>query len=69
MHKIFKGLAEYLTNWKNLLVHSLIGVGILAIALFLPVRPIYRIGILLIVIIANILRMRWEKALEKRDSD
>lgn len=69
MRKIFKGLAEYLTNWKNLLVHSLIGFGILAIALFLPVKPVYRIGILLIVIMANILRMRWEKAHEKGNSD
>lgn len=56
--RILRALAAYLTDWKNLLAHSLVGVAILAIAWFLPVKPLYRIIILCAVVGLNILRMR-----------
>lgn len=65
MRKIINGLKEYLTDWKNLLAHAIIGVGILAVAIFLPVKPVYRVGILVVIVVINILRMRWEKANKK----
>jgi hypothetical protein len=51
----------YVGNWKNLLTHTLIGVGIIAIAVFMPVRPIIRVAILVLVVSANVLRMRLER--------
>ena len=61
MGKIIRGILSYLTNWKNLLTHALIGVGILAAALLLPVKPAARICILVAVVALNIVRMKLEK--------
>ena len=63
--KILKALWEYLKDWKNLLTHTIIGVGILLVALVMPVEPIYRILFLVLVVAFNIFRMRREK---KRES-
>lgn len=52
---------EYLKDWRNLLTHSLIGVGLVAAALFIPVKPIYRIIGFCAVIAFNIVRMRLSK--------
>ncbi len=59
--KIARGFWMYIKDWKNLLTHGLIGVAILCVALFLPIRPVYRISILVLVIAANLVRMRLEK--------
>lgn len=56
--RILRALAAYLTDWKNLLAHTLVGVAILAVAWFLPVKPLYRGIILCAVVGLNILRMR-----------
>ena len=56
-----KYLWIYLKDWRNWLSHTIIGLLILAIAFYLPVLPIYRIIILLIVVTFNILRMRYSK--------
>lgn len=61
MKKVLKALALYLKDWKNLLAHTLIGVAILAAALFIPVKPVYRIIILAAVVTFNIIRMRVSK--------
>lgn len=37
--KILGGIKAYLTDWKNLLTHTLVGVMILAIAVYAPVSP------------------------------
>ena len=58
MKNAFNAVVHYLKDWKNLLAHAIVGVLILAVGLFLPVPPIYRIAILLLVISLNILRMR-----------
>lgn len=65
MKKILGAVWAYLKDWKNLLTHGLIGVGILALAVFLPVPAIYRVGILLAVVAFNIGRMALTRHLKK----
>ena len=59
--KFLKWIWRYLKDWKNLLTHSIIGVAILLVAIYLPVKPIYRIAILVMVVGFNIIRMSLEK--------
>ena len=59
--KIINAIWSYLKDWKNLLVHALIGVAILLAAFVIPVKPIYRIIILLAAIGFNIIRMNHTK--------
>jgi len=58
-------LWTYLKDWKNLLAHTVIGVLILCVAFFLPVKPIYRIIILILVVVFNIIRMKISKKLKQ----
>ena len=64
MKRIFTHILIYLKDWKNLLAHAIVGVMILSVALFLPVKPIYRVIILILVIAFNLVRMRMGKAEE-----
>ena len=66
--KILKYIWAYLKDWKNWLTHSIIGVLILLVAFYLPVKPIYRVIILALVVSFNILRMRLAKAKKSRDN-
>ncbi|WP_292756723.1 hypothetical protein [Methanobacterium sp.] len=50
---------NYLTDWKNILTHSIVGVAILLIALFAPVSPYIRIAFVGVVVAFNVLRMRY----------
>ncbi|MDO5851414.1 MAG: hypothetical protein Q4Q23_02910 [Methanobacteriaceae archaeon] len=59
--KIAKGLKIYLTDWKNLLTHSLVGILLLVIAIFAPVNIYFKILFLLCVIGFNIIRMKYFK--------
>lgn len=52
---------NYLKDWRNWLTHTLTGIGILLVAFYLPVKPIYRILVLVIVITFNIFRMKQKK--------
>jgi hypothetical protein len=61
MNKIINGVKMYLTDWKNLLTHTLVGVTILLIALFAPVSPYLRITIVIVVVIFNLLQMKYLK--------
>lgn len=65
MKKTLKFIWAYLKDWKNWLTHSIVGVLILLVAFYLPVEPIYRIVILALVVLFNILRMRVQKGKEK----
>jgi len=65
MMKVLKWLWSYLKDWKNLLAHTLIGVSILLVAFYLPVKPLYRILILIVVVAFNITRMNLEKRKKK----
>lgn len=69
MKKVLLAIVEYLKDWKNWVVHSIIGIAILCVAFFLPVRPLYRIAILLVVISLNVLRMRLEKKKRERTQE
>lgn len=59
MNCVFKGFHSYITDWKNLLTHSLVGVAILLIALFAPVSPYLRIAFVVAVIVFNVIRMKY----------
>lgn len=61
MKKFLNGLWEYLKDWKNLLAHTLIGIAILLVAFAVPVKPIYRVMILVAVVAFNMIRMNHEK--------
>ena len=61
MNKIASNILKYLKDWKNLLAHALIGIGILVVAIFLPIKPIYRVILLVVVIVFNVTRMRLSK--------
>ena len=60
-NSFFKALWNYLSDWKNLLTHAIIGFGILAAMLWLPVNGYIRLGIFVAVVIINIFRMKKEK--------
>ena len=64
LNKTLNAIWTYLKDWKNLLAHALVGLLILAIGLALPIMPIYRIILLLVVIVLNTVRM---KLSEKKD--
>ncbi len=58
MKKVLESIWAYLKDWRNWLSHGLVGVVILAVGLLLPVKPIYRIIILFLIIGFNIIRMK-----------
>jgi hypothetical protein len=59
--KILKAIWTYLKDWKNLLTHGLIGVAIVVVALVIPVAPVYRVVILVLVVGFNLIRMNHTK--------
>jgi len=48
----------YVKDWKNLLAHTVVGLLILGVGLFLPVKPVYRIVLLVLIIALNTIRMK-----------
>jgi len=67
--KIVRAIWNYLKDWRNWLTHSIFGVGLLLIALYLPVKPLYRILVLLIVITFNTIRMIMAKKKKEARQD
>ena len=67
MKNIFEPILAYLKDWRNWLSHGLVGVGILAVGLFLPVKPVYRIIILVLIIGFNIARLQLSEKSEKEE--
>jgi chromate transport protein ChrA len=61
MKKVFEAVWAYLKDWRNLLSHAIVGVLILVVGLTLPIPPVYRIGLLLLIVALNIFRMRLSK--------
>jgi hypothetical protein len=59
MNRVIQGLKTYLTDWRNLLTHTLVGVAILLIALFAPVSPYIRLAFVAVVIAFNVIRMKY----------
>lgn len=64
MGKALKGIVLYLKDWRNWLTHSLIGIGILLVAFFMPVKPIYRVLLIVVVVGFNVTRMKLSKKKE-----
>jgi Flp pilus assembly protein TadB len=58
LKKIGSGLKAYLTDWKNLLGHALLGVFFVVIAVWAPINLWLKLGIIVCLIGLNILRMR-----------
>ncbi len=69
MKKALNGIWIYLKDWRNLLSHALVGVGILAVGLLLPVKPVYRIIVLILIISFNIARMKFSEKKEMQKLD
>lgn len=59
MNRIFKGIKAYLSDWKNWLVHSIVGVILLLFLLFAPLDPYIRLAVLGGVIVFNVFRMKY----------
>lgn len=59
--KFLRYIWNYLKDWRNWVTHTLTGLLILLVAFYLPVKPLYRISFLVLVISFNVLRMRWAK--------
>ena len=58
MKKVLEFVWRYLTDWKNLLAHAIVGVLILAVGLYLPVKPVYRIILIVVIVALNTYRMK-----------
>ncbi|MEN6463365.1 MAG: hypothetical protein ABFC94_18600 [Syntrophomonas sp.] len=63
--KVLRAVALYLKDWRNWLTHSLIGIGILLIAFHMPVKPVYRISLIVVVVTFNTIRMKLNKQFDK----
>ena len=55
---IWTGLKSYLTDWRNLLGHALLGVCFVVIAVWAPINIWLKLVIIAVLITLNILRMR-----------
>ena len=67
--KVLNAIWNYLKDWKNLVAHSLIGIGILLVAFYIPVAPIYRVLLLVAVVAFNPIRMNHSKRFLKKEED
>lgn len=55
---IWTGLKSYLTDWRNLLGHALLGVVFVVIAVWAPIALWLKLIIIAVLITFNVLRMR-----------
>ena len=60
-NKALRGVVAYLSDWRNWLVHGLVGIALLLIAIFAPIEWWIKIIILIIVIVFNCIRMSLQK--------
>ena len=67
MKKTLLVIASYVKDWKNWMSHAVVGLGLLAVALFLPVAWYYRISIFIAIVILNALRMRHERMKQRTE--
>jgi Flp pilus assembly protein TadB len=56
--KIGRGLGKYLTDWRNLLGHSLLGIVFLVLAIWAPVNIWIKLIVIACLITFNVIRMR-----------
>jgi Flp pilus assembly protein TadB len=55
---IWSGLKSYLTDWRNLLGHALLGVVFVVVAVWAPIPLWLKLIIIALLITLNVLRMR-----------
>ncbi|HWP21223.1 MAG TPA: hypothetical protein VN417_00675 [Candidatus Cryosericum sp.] len=68
LKKIGSGLKAYLTDWKNLLGHALLGVFFVVIAVWAPINLWLKLGIIVCLVGLNILRMRLKSKKNAKES-
>ena len=56
--RIWSGLRAYLTDWRNLLGHALLGVVFVVVAVWAPITLWLKLVIIAALITFNVLRMR-----------
>ncbi|MBD3405177.1 MAG: hypothetical protein GF411_03460 [Candidatus Lokiarchaeota archaeon] len=60
--KITQTAKEYLTDWKNLATHAIVGIVLMLVIFVIPVHIHFRISILVSVVFINMYRMRLENS-------
>ena len=65
MKKVFGAIINYLSDWKNWLVHALVGVILLVMVIWVPIFWWIKLIIILCVISFNVLRIRLDKKNKK----
>ena len=58
LKKVWNGFKAYLTDWRNLLGHALLGVFFVVVAVWAPINIWLKLAIIACLITLNILRMR-----------
>ena len=58
LSRIWSGLKAYLTDWRNLLGHALLGVVFVVVAVWAPITLWLKLVIIAVLITFNVLRMR-----------
>jgi hypothetical protein len=58
---IARGLKAYLTDWKNLVSHGIVGIALVALPALLPLPLHARIAVFVAIIALNALRMKLSK--------
>ena len=58
LSRIWSGLKAYLTDWRNLLGHALLGVVLVVVAVWAPITLWVKLVIIAVLITFNVLRMR-----------
>ena len=67
--RIWGGLKAYLTDWRNLLGHALLGVIFVVVAIWAPINVWLKLAVIACLIGLNILRMRLKtKKATKKES-
>jgi hypothetical protein len=59
MNKIINCIKNYFLDWRNWLTHSLVGILLLAIAIFAPVSIYLKILFIICVVAFNVFRMKY----------
>ncbi|MGZ7107462.1 MAG: hypothetical protein ACXVHS_08030 [Methanobacterium sp.] len=59
MKRLLIGIKDYLSDWKNWVLHGLVGVILLIFVLFAPLNVYVRLAILGCVIAFNVFRMKY----------
>jgi hypothetical protein len=66
MKRLFHGVKAYLSDWRNWLMHTIVGILIIVIALFAPVSVYLRLTFVVLVVGFNVWRMKYAPDLFSR---